>query len=90
MDIVSAVTTASHIANSQVVWSILCICLVVYVFWNSAKREQKLTENLEALTGAQGKQATAMQGISRSLTSLEGRMDRMEKHTYKNKEKDDE
>ncbi|MCR6522007.1 BhlA/UviB family holin-like peptide [Lysinibacillus capsici] len=72
MDIVSAVTTASHIANSQVVWSILCICLVVYVFWNSAKREQKLTENLEALTAAQGKQATAMQGISRSLTSLEG------------------
>lgn len=90
MDIVSAVTTASHIANSQVVWSILCICLVVYVFWNSAKREQKLTENLEALTAAQGKQATAMQGISRSLTSLEGRMDRMEKHTYKNKEKGDE
>lgn len=68
MDIVSAVTTASHIANSQDEWSILCICLVVYVFWNSAKREQKLTENLETLTTAQGKQATAMQGISRSLT----------------------
>lgn len=90
MDIVSIVTAASHIANSQVVWSILCICLVVYVFWNSNKREERLLKNLETLTEAQGEQATAMQEISRSLTSLEGRMDRMEKHTYKNKEKDDE
>ncbi|WP_107950983.1 BhlA/UviB family holin-like peptide [Lysinibacillus parviboronicapiens] len=82
MDAVSTVTTASQIANSQVVWSILCICLVVYVFWNSAKREQKLIDNLEALTVAQGKQANAMQEISKSLTSLEGRMDRMEKHIF--------
>lgn len=82
MDAVSTVTTASQIANSQVVWSILCICLVVYVFWNSAKREQKLIDNLEALTVAQGKQANAMHEISKSLTSLEGRMDRMEKHIF--------
>lgn len=89
MDAVSTVTAASQIANSQVVWSILCICLVVYVFWNSNKREERLIKNLETLTAAQGEQATAMQGISKSLTSLEGRMDRMEKHTYKH-EKDDE
>ena len=90
MDVVSTVTAASQIANSQVVWSILCICLVIYVFWNSNKREERLTKNLETLTAAQGKQATAMQGISKSLTSLEGRMDSMEKHTYKKSEKDDE
>ncbi|MBU5250897.1 hypothetical protein KQI46_02955 [Lysinibacillus capsici] len=82
MDPVTTVTAASQIANSQVVWSILCICLVVYVFWNSAKREQKLMENLEALTAAQGDQANAMREISKSLTSLEGRMDRMEKHIF--------
>lgn len=82
MDPVSTVTAASQIANSQVVWSILCICLVVYVFWSSAKREQKLTENLEALTVAQGEQANAMREISKSLSSLEGRMDRMEKHIF--------
>ncbi|MEE3805622.1 MULTISPECIES: hypothetical protein [Lysinibacillus] len=40
MDPVTTVTAASQVANSQVAWSILCICLVVYVFWNSAKREQ--------------------------------------------------
>jgi len=82
MDPVTTVTAASQIANSQVVWSILCICLVVYVFWNSAKREQKLMENLVALTAAQGEQANAMREISKSLTSLEGRMDRMEKHIF--------
>ncbi|MED4888390.1 hypothetical protein MKY88_10945 [Lysinibacillus sp. FSL R7-0073] len=30
MNIVATVKAASNIANSQ--WSILCICLVVYVF----------------------------------------------------------
>lgn len=82
MDAVSAVTAASQIANSQVVWSILCICLVIYVFWHSNKREERLLKNLETLTKAQGEQANAMHEISKSLTSLEGRMDRMEKHTF--------
>ena len=82
MDIESAVTAASNIANSQVVWSILCICLVVYVFWNSNKREERLMKNLETLTEAQGDQANTMREISKSLTSLECRMDRMEKHIF--------
>ncbi|AJK87694.1 MULTISPECIES: hypothetical protein [Lysinibacillus] len=82
MDMVSVVTAASHIANSQVVWSILCICLVIYVFLNSNKREERLLKNLERLTAAQGKQANTMGDISKSLTSLEGRMDRMEKHIF--------
>lgn len=42
----------------------MCICLVVYVFWNSAKSEQKLMENLETLTAAQGEQVNAMREIS--------------------------
>ncbi|WP_269781036.1 hypothetical protein [Lysinibacillus fusiformis] len=39
-------------------------------------------ENLEALTATQGEQANAMREISKSLTSLEGRVDRMEKHIF--------
>lgn len=35
VDAVSTVTEASEIVNSQVVWSNLCIFLVVYVFQNS-------------------------------------------------------
>ncbi|MCR8852637.1 hypothetical protein [Lysinibacillus fusiformis] len=82
MDIVATVTAASNITNTQVVWSILCICLVVNVFWNSNKREERLMKNLETLKEAQGEQANAMREISKSLTSLEGRMDRMEKHIF--------
>ncbi|KGR74903.1 hypothetical protein [Ureibacillus sinduriensis] len=83
MEPVSAVTTASQIATSQAVWSICAILLVVYVFWHSNKRETRLLDNLSELTKAQGDQANTMQEISNSLTSLEGRMDRMEKYTYK-------
>jgi len=90
MDIVSTVTAASQVANSQVVWSILCIGLAVYVLKHSNKREERLLNNLDELTKAQSEQAIAMQSISENLTSLEGRMDRMEKHTYKKIEKDDE
>ena len=89
MDIVSTVTAASQVANSQVVWSILCIGLAIYVLKHSNQREERLLSNLDELTKAQSEQAIAMQSISENLTSLEGRMDRMEKHTYK-KEKDDE
>lgn len=90
MDIVSTVSAASQVANSQVVWSILCIGLAVYVLKHSNKREERLLNNLDELTKAQSEQAIAMQSISENLTSLEGRMDRMEKHTYKKNEKDDE
>ncbi|MFA1735996.1 hypothetical protein [Lysinibacillus fusiformis] len=58
MNIVATVTAASNIANFQVVWSILCIYLVVYVFWNSNKREERLLKNLETLTETQGEQAS--------------------------------
>jgi len=90
MDIVSTVMAASQVANSQVVWSIFCIGLAVYVLKHSNKREERLLNNLDELTKAQSEQAIAMQSISENLTSLKGRMDRMEKHTYKKNEKDDE
>jgi len=82
MDPITTVTAASQVANSQVIWSILCICLIVSVFWSAYKREEKLIKNLETLTAAQGERASAMREISRSLSSLEGRMDRMEKQIF--------
>lgn len=77
------VTVAEQIATSQVVWSILCILLAGYVLWHSNKRETRLLDNLSELTKAQQEQAKAMQKISENLDTLEGRMDRMEKYTYK-------
>lgn len=78
------VNIASQIANSQVVWSILCILLAVYVLWHSNKRETRLLENLEKLTDAQTEQAKTMEKISNNLDTLEGRLDRIEKYTFKN------
>ena len=78
------VNVAEQIATSQVVWSILCILLAAYVLWHSNKRETRLLDNLSELTKAQREQAKAMQKISENLDTLEGRMDRMEKYTYKN------
>lgn len=83
MEPVTAVSAASQIANSQAVWSICCILLVAYVFWHSNKRETRLLDNLSELTKAQQEQANAMQKISENLETLEGRMDRMEKYTFK-------
>lgn len=80
------VNVAEQIATSQVVWSILCILLAAYVLWHSNKRETRLLENLTELTKAQQEQAKAMQKISENLDTLEGRMDRMEKYTYKRKD----
>ena len=82
------VNVASQIANSQVVWSILCILLTGYVLWHSNKRETRLLDNLTELTKIQQKQARTMHKISENLDTLEGRMDRMEKYTYKRKDND--
>lgn len=83
MDVVTTVTAASQVANSQVVWSILCIGLAIYVLKHSGKREERLLNNLDKLTEAQTEQAKTMEKISESLETVEGRMDRMEKHIYK-------
>ncbi|WP_397537889.1 BhlA/UviB family holin-like peptide [Rummeliibacillus pycnus] len=80
------VTAASEIATSQFVWSILCIALVIYVMKQSEKRENKLMHHLERSDESQEKTAIALEGINRSLTSLESRVDRIEKYSV---EKDD-
>lgn len=82
------VVAAERIANSQVVWSILCILLAAYVLWHSNKRESRLLANLEKLTKAQSEQAKTMEKISENLEAVEGRMDRMEKIIYKNHNKE--
>ena len=83
MDVITAVTAASQVANSQVVWSILCIGLTIYVLKHSNKREDRLLNNLDTLTGAQAEQAKTMEKINGNLATVEHRMDRMEKHIYK-------
>lgn len=50
----------------------------------SRQREAQLMEHLERSNESQEKTAAALEGINKSLASLEGRVDRIEKHTYKN------
>lgn len=49
----------------------------------SKQREKQLMEHLERSNDSQEKTAHALEGINKSLASLEGRVDRIEKHTYK-------
>lgn len=95
------VATVNEIATSQAVWAIACLIIAFGAFryliskndtlMNRAEeRENKLMDHLERSNESQEKTAIALEGINRNITVLEGRMDRMEKHTYKNKEKDDE
>lgn len=77
------VKTASEIATSQAVWAILCVLLTIYVMRRSENRENKLMSHLERSNESQEKTAIALEGINRSLTSLESRVDRIEKFTEK-------
>lgn len=49
----------------------------------SKEREKQLMQHLERSNESQEKTAEALTGINTSLSSLEGRVDRIEKHTYK-------
>ncbi|RIJ64099.1 BhlA/UviB family holin-like peptide [Rummeliibacillus sp. POC4] len=77
------VKTASEIATNQAVWAILCVLLTIYVMRRSEQRENKLMAHLERSNESQAKTATALEGINRSLSSLETRVDRIEKFTEK-------
>ena len=94
------VAAFSEIATSQAVWAILCILLAAFVLKKmyekneqlskrAEEREDKLMTHLERSNDSQEKTAIALEGINRSLTSLESRVDRIEKYSFK-KEKDDE
>lgn len=48
----------------------------------SKEREKQLMQHLERSNESQEKTAEALTGINTSLSSLEGRVDRIEKHTY--------
>lgn len=56
------------------------------------ERENKLMDHLERSNKSQERTVIALDGINRSLNVLEGRVDRIEKHTLKNKniEREDE
>jgi len=94
------VAAVNEIATSQAVWAIACLIIAFGAFryliskndnlMNRAEeRENKLMDHLERSNESQEKTAIALEGINRNITVLEGRMDRMEKYSYK-KEKDDE
>ncbi|MGE7951953.1 BhlA/UviB family holin-like peptide [Lysinibacillus xylanilyticus] len=95
------VAAANEIATSQAVWAIACLIIAFGAFryliskndklMNRAEeRENKLMDHLDRSNESQEKTAVALEGINRNLTVLESRVDRMEKHTYKKNEKDDE
>ncbi len=48
----------------------------------SKEREKALMTHLERSNESQERTAHALEGINTSLTALEGRVDRIEKHTY--------
>ena len=77
------VKTASEIATSQAVWAILCVLLTIYVMRRSEQRENKLMDHLQRSNESQEKTAVALDGINKSLSSLEHRVDRIEKFTEK-------
>lgn len=49
----------------------------------SKERERSLMQHLERSNDSQERTAQALEGINTSLSNLEGRVDRIEKHTYK-------
>lgn len=87
MDVGCRMEVIHDIANSQAVWAILCILLagmVIRELWKSSiKREDKLMEHLERSNESQEKTATTLDFVQRTLDTMEGRMDRMEKIIYK-------
>jgi peptidoglycan hydrolase CwlO-like protein len=96
LDAVTTVTMASEVANSQVVWSILCIGLTVYVLWNGRQEKRELLNNLNKLSDALTSQAETMKDINdglndtnksltdtnKTLEKLEGRIDSIERNSY--------
>ena len=97
------VAAANEIATSQAVWAIACLIIAFGAFrylmskndnlMNRAEeRENKLMDHLDRSNESQERTAIALEGMNRSLNVLEGRVDRIEKHSLKNKdtEKDDE
>ncbi|WP_432703349.1 BhlA/UviB family holin-like peptide [Lysinibacillus sphaericus] len=97
------VVAVNEIATSQAVWAIACLIIAFGAFrylmskndnlMNRAEeRENKLMEHLERSNESQERTAIALEGMNRSLNVLEGRVDRIEKHSLKNKdiEKGDE
>ena len=76
-----------EVATSQAVWAILCIVLaagVIRALWKTTvKREDKLMEHLERSNESQERTASTLDSVQRTLFTIEGRMDRMEKIIYK-------
>nr|WP_190323400.1 BhlA/UviB family holin-like peptide [Rummeliibacillus sp. TYF-LIM-RU47] len=81
------IATLSEIATSQFVWAILCIGLLIYVMKRTDQRENRLLEHLERSNESQEKTAIALDGINKSLSSLESRVDRIEKVSFEREDK---
>lgn len=88
------VIAAQEIATSQAAWAILFIVFSAFVFIEmrndnrrsreaAETREEKLMEHLSRSNDSQEKTANALESINRTLNTLEGRVHRIEKITYK-------
>lgn len=97
IETVVLVEVLSGVANSQVVWSILCIALAIYVLRDSKKREDdsrkreaNLVTNLNTLTAAQTEQANTMKNLCNTLAEIKYTNDRLERILYRTREKEND
>ncbi|MCT8138658.1 hypothetical protein H1D32_13440 [Anaerobacillus sp. CMMVII] len=81
---------ANELAQSQAVWAILCIMLAAYFIRETRKenqvhredsrqRERELMNHLTRSNDSHERTVEALQQIQGALTSLENRMDKVEK-----------
>ena len=97
MDTITAIKTAESVANSQVVWAILCIAMTVYFIYSQKqdkkewREERKETlEVQKSFSDALTSQANTMKEISdavketnNSVRNLKDRIDEIETKNYR-------
>ena len=86
MDAVTTVKVASEVANSQVVWSILCIAMTVYLLYSQKQEKKEWREDRRDSIEAQKELANTMKEISitvsemnNGINDLKSRVDDMER-----------
>ena len=77
------VAIISNIVKSEAVFAFLFISLFAYIIKSYSATQDRIMTHLDRSNASQEKTAKALDGINRTLTTLEGRIDRMEKITFK-------
>lgn len=91
MDAVTTVKVASEVANSQVVWSILCIAMTVYLLYSQKQEKKEWREDRKESIEAQKELANTMKEISltvsdmnNGINDLKNRVDGIEREGHRN------